>query len=851
MAKKIKNIIALMLAVCMLFATACDMGQENKGDGVVNHGTINLWTVPGVVNPLRNADYSEKYTQNPVLEIELSKNEYEAGQIMITPTGDVKSYTLSVSNLSDTEGNIISKENIKIYNQHYVELTNLSIATSNRPLGFYPDALIPQHLSEKVKENVIGAGNNQAILLDVYAPAETPAGLYSGTCTLKVDHETFYIPIRVKVRDFTLSDTNHVQSSVYLFPEYIMGGDLDNTPESYAKYVDFLLDYRICTNNIVYPYMNDYDLLVEEYKKYAADPRVSSYALTSHISFEEDIRMLIENSTPQLNLIEKLMIYGPDEPYTFMAEAKKTVDGYVDRLIAIANSYTDEQLASYGVTRAQIEGVEVLSTVTATIAELEGLRTYCGLTSSFHTEQQREAYKRFQEEAYKGANNELEGTDYGSTWWYVCNHPYEPYPNWHIDREMVIPRVTSWMQYDYDIDGILYWSSAGYFNTDTIWGQLSGWESVPVYDKASAVFAAGGTNGEGYIVYPGAKYGESGPLPSIRLINIRDGFEDYQNLLYLETKMDEYVQKYDLEGVVDFDTVMNPIYDTLYEGTIASTDYTRLMTARETVMDMIELLASDAQALLVTNPIDVMTNSIKVDVYAKVGTTMKVGDQEITGVAYGDGVKLSYTQSLEGSNNLFIATLKVGEQTVEIAKPLGSAIKVVDDCSSSENISKWVEALRLGTTDYIDISINENPDYVLNGDKSLKVVLDNGNWTAWEATNFISNIKMSASDFFGTDNYKQVDYVEINLYNASSVTFDLDFRFEIKKGTAKERSQSMKKVTVQTGWNKIKIPYINEMTWMNGQENLLDYITGIMIQFEMIEQDIEVYIDSVFYTYVK
>ena len=34
-------------------------------------------------------------------------------------------------------------------------------------------------------------------------------------------------------------------------------------------------------------------------------------------------------------------------------------------------------------------------------------------------------------------------------------------------------------------------------------------------------------------------------------------------------------------------------------------------------------------------------------------------------------------------------------------------------------------------------------------------------------------------------------------------------------------------------------------------ENLLDYITGVMLQFEMIEQDIEVYIDSVFYTYVK
>jgi len=569
------------------------------------------------------------------------------------------------------------------------------------------------------------------------------------------------------------------------------------------------------------------------------------------MSFEEDVRMLIENSTPELNLIEKAMIYGPDEPYTFMESAKVTVDTYVDNLIAISRSYTDEQLESFGVTRDQIEGMEVLSTVTATIAELEGLRTYCGLTNSFNTEQQRETYARLRSEAYTGANGELNGTDYGSTWWYICNHPYEPFPNWHIDREMVIPRVLSWMQYDYDINGVLYWSSAGYFNTDTIWGQLSGWESVDIYEKASAVFAGGGTNGEGYVVYPGAKYGKSGPIPSIRLINIRDGLEDYENLLYLETKMDDLVDKYNLNGIIDFDTVMNPIYDTLYEGTIASTDYTRLMTARKTVMDMIELIESDAQAIIVTNPIDVLSNSMKVDVYAKAGTTMVVNGQTITGVANGEGVKLSYTQTLSNKYNVFSAELKNGEKTVTIEKPLGSGIKVVDDCNSSASIEKWVEALRQGTIDYIDISLNENADYVLNGDKSLKVALDNGNWTAWEATNFISNIKMSVSDFFGTDNYKQVDYVEINLYNASSVAFDLDFRFEIKKGTAKERSQSMKKVTVQKGWNKIKIPYINEMKWISGQDNLLDYITNVMLSFEMIEEDIEVYIDSVFYAYVN
>ena len=144
MKRFIKKFISLALVVLLLFVSACN---KDTGDGTVNHGKINLWSVPGVVNPLRNQDYSHLYTDVPVVEIELSKNEYEAGQIMITPTGNVKSYTLTVSDLSDGNGNVIDNDNISIYNQHYVNLTNLSIATSNRPLGYYPDALIPQDLS--------------------------------------------------------------------------------------------------------------------------------------------------------------------------------------------------------------------------------------------------------------------------------------------------------------------------------------------------------------------------------------------------------------------------------------------------------------------------------------------------------------------------------------------------------------------------------------------------------------------------------------------------------------------------------------------------------------------------------
>jgi hypothetical protein len=40
--------------------------------------------------------------------------------------------------------------------------------------------------------------------------------------------------------------------------------------------------------------------------------------------------------------------------------------------------------------------------------------------------------------------------------------------------------------------------------------------------------------GDGILIYPGAAYGQLDPIPSIRLINMREGIEDYQLLTMLE-----------------------------------------------------------------------------------------------------------------------------------------------------------------------------------------------------------------------------------------------------------------------------------------------------------------------------
>jgi hypothetical protein len=50
--------------------------------------------------------------------------------------------------------------------------------------------------------------------------------------------------------------------------------------------------------------------------------------------------------------------------------------------------------------------------------------------------------------------------------------------------------------------------------------------------------------GDGILVYPGASYGQLDPIPSIRLLNMRDGIEDYQLLTMLrEAKGAEFADE--------------------------------------------------------------------------------------------------------------------------------------------------------------------------------------------------------------------------------------------------------------------------------------------------------------------
>jgi hypothetical protein len=123
-------------------------------------------------------------------------------------------------------------------------------------------------------------------------------------------------------------------------------------------------------------------------------------------------------------------------------------------------------------------------------------------------------------------------------WNYVaCNPPYTtPYQNILLFSDGTEGRTMFWTTYMLNGTGFLYWHVSFYEN-----------EGNNTYTMRCPFSKTG--PGDGILIYPGAAYGQLDPIPSIRLINMREGIEDYQLLTMLE----------DMKGVAYADELVSHI----------------------------------------------------------------------------------------------------------------------------------------------------------------------------------------------------------------------------------------------------------------------------------------------------
>jgi len=773
------------------------------------------------------------------INVEAGRNEYESTQLIMTPAEDVGSVDLAVTDLTGPGGAKLTAANLEVWWEKYILVENKINTNQNYPIGYYPDGLVPLDRIRAAKEDTIKAGDNQGLWLTYYIPKGTAAGVYTGQFTLKIDSKNYEIPVSVTVWDFTIPDEVNSQSAAYLRREWLINGEFDNTPEMYKKYYDFLLDYRLSPND--FPVFDRYDVqaYVEYAKISAADVRCSSYALpyvtkvttvdrsmfpgesgTETITsldlplVKSYLAELAKASTKTLDLYEKLYCYfsaALDEPkftdcwtaikynYVMMQQIKGEVvselsaleggnffanrkDGLSGRILKLQNLITTEYEVA-GSTRPYIT-------------------TYCPTVDYFDTVSQRNIYYTHQAQAGKS----------DTTWWYTCWNPRNPFPSQHTDDALMSTRTMFWMQYEYGVKGWLYWGTANYAVADNFTAMpVDPWEDV-------SRFVGGVANGDGYLTYPGRKYGVSGPLPSIRLMAIRDGLEEYEYLRMLDNGLQRARDTYNMSGLT-LESVAGSALRLVYGGVKPNNITSNFETARRSIAEAIVLAAGDANIILNIDSIDSTAETANISVYTAAGYTMTVWAQSISSTAAGTGLKFQVTAGLTEPKNYLNFTLtkiSTGEST-------GYSKFIANKTVSITGFETLPEVNKLGRTTGFGSQQPSNPNHITIthntllsaykfGAGSAYVQVSRANFTSETVANaYKPRVILNKSDFFPSISMTGVDTIEADVYNASGA--EVTLRIMLASGTNTQRVGTF---TLPSGmWTHISANGIFILPWSN------------------------------------
>ncbi len=183
-----------------------------------------VWVEDGMTRVFKN----DPARVNSNIILHTAKNEYEPFQIIVKApaSNNLANVNVTISDLSGPNGALINSDNINLYREHYLYVTQGSErhrVETNSPLGpgWYPEALIP-FVDPVTRQDLTGqldavpfnltAGENQPIWVDVYTPANTPAGQYSAVATITSSLGTSTVNIMLNVWNFSLPKKRSLQA---------------------------------------------------------------------------------------------------------------------------------------------------------------------------------------------------------------------------------------------------------------------------------------------------------------------------------------------------------------------------------------------------------------------------------------------------------------------------------------------------------------------------------------------------------------------------------------------------------------------------------------------------------------
>jgi len=478
-------------------------------------------------------------------ELYAGRNEFEPFQIVLRGHGkELPDIDVDVSDLRTQDGSEISKRNVAVYFESYMNVTVPSSVEG--AIGLWPDALIPRvDRFAGEKRNAfpfpIRPGHNQPIWIEVFVPETARPGKYSGTVQILAGGKTqASVPVHLTVWSFTLPVTSTLKSSfgfngVAALKQhrgrYTDDEDLQSLTRAYAQDA---LQHRLTLHggSMQYPKFSyrgakmqldwrDYDDEMTPFMNGTSIPeseplhgaRATSAEIRMPNAFENDeiARSYWTEWTKhfqQKGWADRLFLYLWDEPKPgdLPAVLKKG-------RVAMQSEPRPRALLTTPFTPMLADVVQIWVPLVNCLEAKPGFADFCAeappLDAYSQPSQKGKSLWFYQSCASHGCN--IIGGSYFTGW-----------PNYIIDVPGTANRVMQWIGWKYRVEGELY------FSMDESWGaQKDPWSNVRLF----------GGNGDGTLFYPGRTDRIGGrtdiPIESIRLKLIREGMEDYEYLALL------------------------------------------------------------------------------------------------------------------------------------------------------------------------------------------------------------------------------------------------------------------------------------------------------------------------------
>lgn len=814
--KAIKKIIVILLSLTLLFSSvqlfvACDCSNKTS-----TSGGAEIWCESATAKIFRQEDVKDKSLKR--LSLSMAKNEYEGGQLLIYANEDINEYRVSVSDLACGNG-IIKNSNISIYNVKYINSDGVATKYLNESLpqgSEMPDALLPFDTAETYGENTIKKGNNQAVYIEVFAPATIPSGVYSGEITVYIDGYDYTLKMSVQVYDYVLPDEPSTMNYMALWDSsQYAAAELDSSTEMETAYFEMLLKYRMSS---MLPFYGEggtakYVELLRKYFHYSGFCCYKFFYESTYSVYKDDMiavnmpllkeyLMAVINASleDRTDYLSKAIFYfstAIDEPSESDWPKVRVFANVISDFLKDLAYECDSQLANndnydFYVSNVRSSLVNIPNTLpcAASIEKLEledcdEITAINGL-QLFNTQADRNKYI----------------AEDRKTWFYTCIGPQYPYPNLLANNWLTSVREISWMQKCYGIDGFLVWSTANYTTSD------NGGDPI-VENYASLGNTMTGVS-DGKIFYPGYPYDIYGPVSSLRAVAYRDGMEDYEilNAIY---------DKYDKQGL-DASVVMQEYYDKLFSGVIPDFNAS-FYEVREDIFNTFVNLNSEFA---------IFYKDIS---YSDKTATIKFTTSNSNAVVKYKGQQLQKNNSNEyvvqlnsDTDNYFNIELTVNGQTKNFSKYIFGKYCLIEDFE--DNSQNLIGVNGIGEK---NIVVTDK----LNGNKAIEIRL-NG-YTQEEFSPWFSINTNEISDFVKTGSICFDAYVE------KSVSFEAFARYTVN-GVSYETSFAS--LNLKNGFNEVEIDIPTSVANMEGLQSLR-FKTDNILNIDGSAGFILVYIDDV------